>query len=68
MAQEGLSRGEDGYWVEDAPALNCWFSSKGCEDLRSDDSSSCLVALYPVLLMILFEQLSVGIPRLRDSF
>ncbi|TYG78602.1 hypothetical protein ES288_D02G073000v1 [Gossypium darwinii] len=71
MAQEGLNQGEDGYWVEDAPTLveaNCWFSSKGCEDLHSDDSISCLVALYLVLLMILFEQLQVGIPRLRDSF
>ncbi|KAG8474164.1 hypothetical protein CXB51_033722 [Gossypium anomalum] len=84
MAQEGLSRGEDAYLVEDAPALveaaaiedchlhepplNCWFSSNNCEDLRFDDSISCLVALYPVLLIILFEQLSVGIPQLRDSF
>ncbi|PPR80959.1 hypothetical protein GOBAR_AA39755 [Gossypium barbadense] len=45
MAQKGLSRGKDSYWVEDAPALveeaaaeycrlhepllNCWFSLKG---------------------------------------
>ncbi|MBA0590284.1 hypothetical protein Gorai_018997 [Gossypium raimondii] len=49
MAQEGLSGGEDDYWVEEAsalveavaaknchlhePPLNCWFSLKGCEDL-----------------------------------
>ncbi|MBA0615338.1 hypothetical protein Godav_015489 [Gossypium davidsonii] len=30
MAQEGLSRGEDGYWVEDAPALVEAVATKYC--------------------------------------
>ncbi|TYH94265.1 hypothetical protein ES332_A12G029700v1 [Gossypium tomentosum] len=84
MAQKGLSRGKDSYWVEDAPALveeaaaeycrlhepllNCWFSLKGCEDLHFDDFISFLVTFYPILLIILFEQMPVRIPRLRDSF
>ncbi|MBA0794646.1 hypothetical protein Gohar_018955 [Gossypium harknessii] len=31
MAQKGLSRGEDGYWVEDAPAL---VEAAAAEDYR----------------------------------
>ncbi|MBA0876661.1 hypothetical protein Goshw_007428 [Gossypium schwendimanii] len=31
MAQEGLSRGKDGYWVKDAPAL---VEAAAAEDCR----------------------------------
>ncbi|KAG8478637.1 hypothetical protein CXB51_028481 [Gossypium anomalum] len=70
IVQEGLSRGEDSYWVKKAPALveaaaSCWFSLNGCEDLIFKDSISCFGCSLFSIVNNFVEQLPIGIPWLR---